>query len=501
MLAQVGSLALNGLDARTVMVEVDLTNGLPLFNIVGLPDTSIRESRNRVRSGLRNSGYEFPVRRITVNLAPADMPKVGAAFDLPIALGIMAAAGQIPAHRMANVYFVGEMALDGRLRAGRGAVCLASACLGQDALLVMPSAAEAELQWIPEGSHVRLAGHLREVVDWLRHGGELRSVHFCSSPQTSPVYPDLNTIINQENAKRALEIAAAGGHHLMFIGPPGEGKTSLATRMPGILSPPTKQEQVEIARIYSSAGLAAELHRDFRPFRAPYHTITPARMLGGGKNLRPGEVTLAHLGILFLDELAEFRSDVLTALHQPMEEHQVRVGGSAVANAVYPAQFQVIAATNPCPCGWLGDAKRKCNCTDGDIARYHRRLRGPLLDRFDLFSAVQPMHVAGIDTRRYGESSAQVRCRVTAARERQWARAPADYPAPWINARIPTNKLYESCCLDAAAESLVAKASHVMALSTRAVDKVLRVARTIADLAGEKRVGADEIHEALSFRQ
>ncbi|HET6280205.1 MAG TPA: YifB family Mg chelatase-like AAA ATPase [Polyangia bacterium] len=499
MLAHVSSAAVLGIHAAPIDVEVDVAVGLPGCHIVGLPDAGVKEGRVRIRGALENSGFKLPPRRITVNLAPADLRKDGASFDVPIAVGMLCAAGQLdPASLEASV-FVGELALDGAVRPVRGVLPIAAwARAGGRRRLFVPRGNASEAAVVAGPCAIYPVGHLNEVVAALRGedggaGGGQRAAELPSpAPQQS--LPDLEDVRGQEVARRALELAAAGGHNLLFVGPPGSGKTMLAQRIPGILPTLSFDESLETTMVYSVAGqLAGRALVTERPFRAPHHTVTTAGLVGGGAAVRPGEITLAHNGVLFLDELLEFHRSVLEALRQPLEDRHVSLV-RANRTISYPADFMLVAALNPCPCGHRGSPLRTCTCSAAGIGAYRARLSGPLLDRIDMHVEVPAVAYRELATAARGERSAVVRQRVEEARARQRARGMRS------NARISARELDEVAPLDAEGHALLEVAVERYALSARAVSRIRRVARTIADLAQEPAVRAPHLAEALQFR-
>jgi magnesium chelatase family protein len=491
-LAVLHSRALEGMRAPPVTVEVHLANGLPSFTIVGLPEAEVKEARDRVRAALQNARFEFPVRHVTVNLAPADLPKESGRFDLPIALGILVATGQLPGESLDRYEFAGELALAGQLRPVRGALAMSIGAHAAGRAFVVPveNAAEAALV---DGAVVHAARNLLEVCAHLSSSEPL--ARYSAKPLALPqAYPDMSEVRAQPHAKRALEIAAAGAHSVLMMGPPGTGKTMLALRLAGILPPMTEREALESAAVQSlgSAGFRAERWRQ-RPYRAPHHTASAVALVGGGSNPKPGEISMAMHGVLFLDELPQFERRVLEVLREPLESGRVCVSRAA-RQVEFPAQFQLVAAMNPCPCGYLGHYANRCRCTPEQIARYRWRISGPLLDRIDVQLEVPAVEPEALTRSADGELSAAIRGRVTAARERQIARQQK------TNALLAPKEVDEHCTPDAEGAILLGKAISRLGLSARAYHRVLKVGRSIADIEGCERVRSAHVAEAIRYR-
>jgi magnesium chelatase family protein len=500
MLARVLSAAVSGIDATLVSVEVDVSPGLPAFNMVGLPDSTIRESRDRVRSAIRNTGYTFPMERITVSLAPADLRKEGAAFDLPIALGILAATGLVKGDALSRFLLIGELSLDGEVQPVRGVLPIALACRreGLDGLL-LPVANCREAAVVGNLTALPLR-RLSEAVEWLSGERAIEPARVdpdASAGQAAADDVDFSEVRGQAHAKRALEIAAAGGHNVLMIGPPGAGKTMLARRLPTILPPLAIEEAIEVSAVWSVAGL---LPPDsglltLRPFRAPHHTISEGGLIGGGSVPHPGEVSLAHSGVLFMDELPEFPQHVLESLRQPLEDGAVVVARAA-GTSRFPARFQLVAAANPCRRGC--PTLQACLCTPGERERYLARLSRPLLDRIDLHLEVPPLPYRDLSQGAAREASAFIRRRVLEARAIQaqrFGKSPTR-----VNARMGAGQLRRICALPADGQKLLALAFERLGLSARGHDRLLKVARTIADLDGRETIAAEHLSEAIQYR-
>ncbi|ACK72682.1 Mg chelatase, subunit ChlI [Gloeothece citriformis PCC 7424] len=503
MLATVWSASIIGIDAVKVAVEVDVSGGLPSITIVGLPDTAIQESRERVKASLKNAGFAFPVRKIVINLAPADIRKEGPCYDLPISVGILAASEQVDAQLLGDYLFLGELSLDGSLRPVSGILPIAAAAkrLGITGLVVpMDNVQEAA---VVEDISVYGFNHLTEIAQFLCHPDDYTPVKLDAKRdfmRSQDLGLNLKDVKGQNHARRALEIAAAGGHNLIFVGPPGSGKTMLARRLPGILPPLDFDESLEVSQIHSVAGFLKNkgtLIKD-RPFRSPHHSASGFALVGGGSYPRPGEISLAHRGVLFLDELTEFKRSVLEFLRQPLEDGFVSIARTR-QSVTFPAQFTLVASTNPCPCGYFGDPIQQCTCSPRQREQYWAKLSGPLMDRIDLQVGVNRLKPEEMTTQETGEESEKVRERVTQARDRAYHRFKNEKTVR-CNAQMQSNHLRLFCQLEPESRNLLEGAIRRLGLSARAMDRILKVSRTIADLAAEDGIKTHHVAEAIQYR-
>ncbi|MBQ7330893.1 MAG: YifB family Mg chelatase-like AAA ATPase [Oscillospiraceae bacterium] len=498
MICSVRSLGISGIRGSSVIAECYISNGLPGFDIVGLPDVAVKEARERVRAAAKNSGLSFPTSRITVNLAPANLKKAGTHYDLPILLSIMAASGSVRRPKSTSA-FVGEVSLDGQLRPVPGVLPMALAAKkeGIEALFVpAENAAEATLARGPAVYGIR---HVKDLVAALNGEIQLTEEKPWIPEAAESVELDFKDVLGQENVKRALEVAAAGSHNVLLIGPPGSGKSMLSKRLPSILPQMSWEESLEVSQIYSVMGLlnAKKPMMTARPFRSPHHTISNAGLSGGGTNPKPGEISMAHKGVLFLDELPEFRKDTLDMMRQPLEDGQLTISRVS-ASVTYPAEFMLVCAMNPCKCGWYGDPSGRCKCSEQAVQNYRGRISGPLLDRIDIVVEVPAVHFEELRLRAEAEPSREIKKRVDAARQRQHSRFQND--GNMCNARMGPDEMRKFCNLDEESSALMKQAFDAMGLTARSYDRILKVARTIADLDGSEEIRPQHIAEAIQYR-
>jgi magnesium chelatase family protein len=500
MAIQINTACFTGIDGTIVTVEIDISYGLPVFNIVGLADMAVKESKERVRAAIINSGYDFPVSRITINLAPADLKKDGSQFDLPIAVGILLASNQINTKELSEFLILGELSLSGELKAIRGALSIAIESLNNNiSKFIIPSENYRECA-VLKGSEIYTFQNLKQVVSYLENRDMLPNGQLLYEDKEFNFEVDFEDVIGSESARRAIEVAAAGGHNIIMFGPPGSGKTMLAQRIPTILPRLSYEEALEVTRIYSVSG---NLNKEQgliieRPFRSPHHSSSHAALVGGGRKLMPGEISLAHNGVLFLDEILEFKKDVLEVLRQPLEERQIKLS-RANGNVNYPANFMLVAALNPCPCGYYGSGIKECVCSDKDRKRYIGRLSGPLLDRIDIFMFVSTLSYKEISGQKNGEKSENMRARVERARELQSERFKGE--KIHSNAEMNQRQIKKYCKLDNKCSKLIELVYNKMQLSNRAYSRILKVARTISDLNGRDSIEDSDIIEALQYRR